>query len=140
LPRAPGLGTLETHFPTVPPMNALIRLLAVAAISLAGASAARAESLRCNGESSGPGDSKLSVLRKCGEPMLRDTYCKPIEIVVPTAPYPVYPNVPYPVPGRVAGCEMVDEWLYDRGPGNLFATVRFQRGVVESIVYEGRPR
>ncbi|MET0351510.1 MAG: DUF2845 domain-containing protein [Rhizobacter sp.] len=125
-------------------MDTLTRLLSATALSFVCASAAHAESLRCNGESSSPGDSKLSVLRKCGEPMFKDTYCKPVEVVVPTVPYPVvpYPNTPYPVvvPGRAAACEQVDAWLYDRGAGNLYATVRFQRGVVESIVYEGRPR
>ena len=125
-------------------MTPSTRTLLTAAILLACGSAVRAESLRCNGESSGPGDSKLSVLRKCGEPMLKDSFCKPVEVVVPTVPFPVvpYPNSPYPVvvPNRGYACEPVDEWLYDRGPGNLFAIVRFQRGVVESIVYEGRPR
>lgn len=131
------------HFPRFD-MNALTRSLVAAAIPLVCATAAHAESLRCNGESSSEGDSKLSVLLKCGEPMLKDSYCKPVEVVVPTVPYPVtpYPNPRFPavVPGRAVTCEQVDEWLYDRGQGNLYATVRFQRGVVESIVYQGRPR
>jgi hypothetical protein len=38
----------------------------------------RAESLRCNGGSSEVGDSRLSVLFKCGEPLLRDAYCAPV--------------------------------------------------------------
>ena len=33
----------------------------------------------------------------------------------------------------------IEEWLYDRGPGNLMATVRFRGGVVQSIRY-GAPR
>ena len=109
-------------------MDRLTRTLTTAAL-LAIAASAHAESLRCNGQISSPGDSKLSVLQKCGEPLLRDTFCKPVEVLTPWSPYPV-----------VGGCQLVDEWLYDRGPGNLYATVRFQRGTVDSIRYEGRPR
>ena len=98
-----------------------------------GADPAAAESLRCNGQSTSTGDSKVSVLQKCGEPMLKDTFCKPVMAMTPWAPYPVA------VPPHLAPCELVDEWLYDRGQGNLFATVRFQRGVVDTIRYEGRP-
>jgi hypothetical protein len=29
----------------------------------------------------------------------------------------------------------VEEWLYDRGPGNLLAVVRIRSGVVQSIHY-----
>jgi hypothetical protein len=34
----------------------------------------------------------------------------------------------------------IEEWLYDRGPGNLLATVRFRYGVVQSITYGRSPR
>jgi hypothetical protein len=34
----------------------------------------------------------------------------------------------------------VEEWLYDRGPGNLMATVRFRNGKVESIRYDRLPQ
>ncbi|MGY4828132.1 DUF2845 domain-containing protein [Sphaerotilaceae bacterium SBD11-9] len=37
-------------------------------------------------------------------------------------------------------CQQVDEWLYDRGPGNLVATVRFRAGTVWSITYGRVPR
>lgn len=95
---------------------------------------ARAESLRCEGRSANVGDSRLSVLHKCGEPLLRDQYCAPLYL--PNSPYPV----PQPWIGSVAPCIPVDEWLYDRGPGNLMATVRFRNGVVQSIEYGRQPR
>jgi hypothetical protein len=114
-------------------MNRWIRFAAGTALALLSATA-RAESLRCNGQSASVGDSRVSVLQKCGEPLLRDSFCKPVEVLTPWHPYPVI------LPPQVAPCEQVDEWLYDRGPGNLFATVRFQRGAVEAIRYEGRPR
>ena len=104
--------------------------MALVATSLA----TQAETLRCNGQSASVGDSRVSVLQKCGEPTLRDTFCKPVEVLTPWHKYPVI------VPPHVAPCEQVDEWMYDRGPGNLLATVRFQRGAVEAIRYEGRTR
>lgn len=115
------------------PALALLRSTAAAACMAATLPAA-AESLRCNGEIASPGDSKISVMRKCGEPMLKDTFCKPVMATVPWSPHPVI------LPPHIAPCEMVDEWMYDRGPGNLYATVRFQRGVVDEIRYEGRQR
>ena len=39
---------------------------------------AQAESLRCNGQSTEVGDSRLSVLYKCGEPVLKDSFCAPV--------------------------------------------------------------
>ena len=39
---------------------------------------ASAESLRCNGYSAAEGDSKISVLYKCGPPVLTDNYCAPV--------------------------------------------------------------
>lgn len=128
---------MDRRFFMAPPARPLSRLalrvsLGAAAWALAGA--ASAESLRCNGEIASTGDSKISVMHKCGEPMLKDSFCKPVLAAVPRSPYPVI------LPPHIAPCEMVDEWMYDRGPGNLLATVRFQRGVVDSIRYEGRSR
>lgn len=96
--------------------------------------AAHAESLRCNGQSTQAGDSRLSVLHKCGEPLLKDAYCAPVYHV------PSYQLVPPHLVGIAVPCQPVEEWLYDRGPGNLMATVRFQAGVVHSIRYGRQPR
>jgi Protein of unknown function (DUF2845) len=97
-------------------------------------SSARAESLRCTGGSATEGDSKLTVAFKCGQPVLEDSFCVPVQ-VLPRA---------HPLAGPWAGghpvCQRVDEWLYDRGPGNLVVTVRFRAGVVQSIVYGRAPR
>jgi hypothetical protein len=41
---------------------------------------AHAESLRCNGHSTNVGDSRLTVLRICGEPTLKDSYCAPVYV------------------------------------------------------------
>lgn len=95
---------------------------------MAAASESHAESLKCGGSILSEGDSKLSVLRACGEPQLRDAFCKPVTVVVPGLPgsTTVITGVP---------CQVVDEWLYERGDGNLPATVRFEAGVVQSIRY-----
>jgi len=104
------------------------------AVCVAAPWAARAESLRCSGGIAGEGDSRLSLVYKCGQPLLKETYCAPV----------YYGSSLYPVPEPFASayvpCQQTDEWLYDRGPGNLVATVRFRSGVVQSITYGRVPR
>lgn len=112
-------------------MNRLFFLFFVGVLACA---TARAESLRCNGSSAAEGDSRVSVLYKCGKPLLADSYCAPV----------VYAQTLQPVPDAVAAafvpCQPVEEWVYDRGPGNLVATVRFRAGVVQSIRYGHLPQ
>lgn len=95
---------------------------------------ANAESLRCNGNIATEGDSRISVLYKCGQPLLKDSYC--------ARPYYYFYQrlrpVPEPFASAFVPCLQIEEWLYERGPGNLVATVRFQSGVVQSITY-GHP-
>ncbi|WP_309681325.1 DUF2845 domain-containing protein [Polaromonas sp.] len=93
---------------------------------------AYAETLRCNDHIIDVGDSRLSVRYRCGEPLLQDSYCAPVYF------YPGIWQVPEPFASTVVPCQKVDEWLYDRGPGNLVATVRFRAGVVSSISYSAR--
>jgi hypothetical protein len=95
---------------------------------------AHAESLRCAGGIAAEGDSRLSLLAKCGQPVLADSYCAPVYLG--RNHYPV----PEPWASRAVPCQQVDEWLYDRGPGNLWATVRLRSGVVLSITYGSAPR
>lgn len=113
--------------------------LAFAAVSCLCGPPAHAESLRCNGHMTEVGDSRLSVLYKCGEPVLKDSYCAAIytlSAMPALQPAPVWVQVP----GSIVPCLQVDEWLYDRGPGNLMATVRFSSGVVQAIQYGRMPR
>ncbi|MDH3439054.1 MAG: DUF2845 domain-containing protein [Betaproteobacteria bacterium] len=114
-------------------MKKLILSLVVAAFALL-AGLANAESLRCNGHSAAEGDSRLSVLFKCGEPLLKDNFCAPVYYAQTRHP------VPEPIASIFVPCQQVEEWLYDRGPGNLMATVRFRSGVVQSISYGRSPR
>ncbi len=97
------------------------------------AASAHAETLRCNGRSTEVGDSRLSVLRHCGEPVLKDSFCAPLYVA------PTLQPVPTSIAGLLAPCLQVDEWQYDRGPGHLSATVRFQHGRVQAITYGQAP-
>jgi len=112
-------------------MNALCIAGAVAALLVA-AGPCRAESLRCNGSIAAEGDSRLSVFYKCGPPLLQDTRCATVFYSGTWQP------VPEPFASTFVPCQPVEEWLYERGPGNLTATVHFRYGVVQSITY-GRP-
>lgn len=114
-------------------MIAVTRVCIAAALALLSLSAS-SESLRCNGSIAAEGDSRLSVFYKCGQPLLTDQYCAPV--YYPGALYPV----PEPIASVVVPCQPVEEWLYDRGTGNLMATVRFRYGVVQSITYGRTPR
>lgn len=113
-------------------MNLLYRACCAGALVALGVPA-QAESLRCNGQFAAEGDTRLSVLHKCGEPLLRDSFCAPV--YVQGSLYPL----PQPLASTVVTCQPVDEWLYDRGPGNLMAVVRFRGGVVSSIRYGRSP-
>lgn len=97
------------------------------------ASASHAESLRCDGGIAAEGDSRLSLVYKCGQPQLADSFCAP-----------VYDGRwPYPVPetfaAAVVPCQLTEQWLYERGPGNLVATVTLRAGRVQSIAYGRTP-
>lgn len=110
-------------------MHVLLRL-ALPALALALSwPVAHAETLRCAGAIVAEGDSKLSVQYKCGPPLLADAYCAPVYL----------PGALYPVPPQIAGayvpCVLLEEWLYERGPGNLVAVVTFRYGKVQSIRY-----
>ena len=115
-------------------MSPVLRAAFAAALCLP-ASWAGAETLRCNGYIAAEGDSKLAVLYKCGQPVLAETYCAQVFAYGYPYPVPVIPVTPYGLP-----CQQIEEWLYDRGPGNLMATVRFRDGRVSSIRYDRQPQ
>jgi len=114
-------------------MNVLSRVCFIALVALQGLPV-NAEVLRCNGHFAQEGDSRLSVLYKCGQPLLADRYCAP-------AYYSgTLQQVPEPLASIYVPCQQTEEWLYDRGPGSLMATVRIRYGVVQSITYGHAPR
>lgn len=89
-------------------------------------------SFRCKNDLSNVGDSKASVFQKCGEPIFRDTFCKPLERAAPSRD--VYGN---PAAG-IAVCETVDNWTYNPGVGQFMTTLRFESGKLVSITYGDR--
>jgi Protein of unknown function (DUF2845) len=117
----------------IPPARSLV---CACAIALTGAVAppVHAETLRCSAGSAAEGDSRVSVLYKCGEPLLKDNFCAPLYYG------PDLQLVPQPWSGLVLPCQTIEEWLYDRGPGNMVATLRFRAGVLQSIRYSRSPR
>jgi hypothetical protein len=113
-------------------MNPCVRIFAAAAIVTL-SHIAHAESLRCSGGIAAEGDSRAAVAFKCGAPLLHDSYCAPVYFSQTLQP------VPEPFASAFVPCLQTDEWLYDRGPGNLVATVRFRSGKVQSISYGREP-
>ncbi|MDM0021471.1 DUF2845 domain-containing protein [Variovorax saccharolyticus] len=95
---------------------------------------ASAESLRCAGGLVSEGDSRLSVIYKCGQPLLSDTYCAAVYYPGSLTP------IPEPFASAFVPCQQIEEWLYERGPGNMMATVYLRSGVVQSIAYGRQPR
>ena len=62
----------------------------LAMLLLAAPEPARAESLRCHGASASEGDTRLSVLYKCGQPLLADSWCAPVYVA--GAMHPLQPG------------------------------------------------
>ena len=73
---------------------------------------------RCNYDLAIVGDSKVSVLQKCGEPVYKDSFCKPGSAQMI--------------------CETVDEWTYNPGYGQFLTTLRFESEKLVSITYGDR--
>jgi hypothetical protein len=74
------------------------------------------------------------VQLKCGQPVLRDAFCKPADAR------------PMPRAGGGGGakvvinnaCETVDEWTYNPGYGQFMTTLRFESGKLVAITYGDR--
>ncbi|MBI5719674.1 MAG: DUF2845 domain-containing protein [Burkholderiales bacterium] len=109
-------------------------LLTLSMLAAFGAGSAHGESLRCAVGSVAEGDSRLAVLYKCGEPLARDGACAPVHYAGSLR------RVPEPFASSLVPCVPTEEWLYERGPGNLVAMVRFRSGKVQSIQYGHVPR
>lgn len=108
-------------------------LIAGPLLALMVSAPARAESLRCEGRSVAEGDSRLALLHACGAPQLADTVCAPLTVAGASRPLPPSWS------GTLLPCVPVEEWLYDRGPGALMATVRLRDGRILSIRYGRGP-
>ena len=92
-----------------------------------------AESLECNRQLVQIGDSKISVLLKCGEPIFKDSFCKPRG---PITIDQIDGNRKTTI--DIAQCQQVDEWSYNPGSGRFITTLHFESGEVRSIKYGDR--
>lgn len=111
-----------------------VALLAASTVFAMAAAPAAAQSFRCRNDLVNVGDSRASVLLKCGEPVIRDSFCAPAERPAAAEP-PVGPAGFKAVP-----CETVDEWTFNPGYGQFMTTLRFEAGRLSSIKYGDRAR
>lgn len=94
------------------------------------AGTASAQSLSCNGSLSGVGDSKFSVVQKCGEPLSKEFVCVPRpQVAWVLSPYPGGPAQQV----ITQQCVPMEDWVYHRGQGSFLGIVRFYNGAVESV-------
>lgn len=88
---------------------------------LLGITPAAAEGLRCNNDIVNTGEAKASVLLKCGEPMLKDSYCKSTTVT-----------------HNGNECEKIESWTYNPGSGKFLTTLKFSEGKIIAIEYGAR--
>ncbi len=108
---------------------------------------ASAQSLRCKGDLAQIGNSKSTILQKCGEPVMKDNFCKPVQQTVVGAPV-VNPVVPGTIANNngtnvttnvtVNNCQPVEEWTYNPGYGQFMTMLQFEGGALKSIRYGDR--
>ena len=120
-------------------MNTLPLLPCLLALALqAGPASANTTSFRCKNDLVNVGDGKASALLKCGEPVVKDSFCKP----QPGAPQAALPPGGTVTRGSTVivnnACETVDEWTYNPGWGQFMTTLRFESGRLVSIKYGDR--
>lgn len=107
-------------------------LLAAACLAGMSGAAAATQTFRCNNDLVQVGDNKSAVLLKCGAPVLKDSFCKPVELR-PAPDGPKRGNVIINAP-----CETVDEWTFNPGYGQFMTTLRFESGKLVTITYGDR--
>ena len=93
-------------------------------------STAAAQSLNCNGALVSKGDSPVSLLQKCGEPIYRQQICLSM-LQLGWVVTPFQPGSPNAI--LASQCVPMEEWTYDRGPGTFLGVVRLYNGTIESV-------
>jgi hypothetical protein len=121
-----------------------IRTAAVVVAFLASSflTGASAQSLRCKGDLAQIGNSKGTILQKCGEPVLKDSFCRPTQsttsTTTPTAPTNTAGNSASTTNVTVNTCQQVEEWTYNPGYGQFMTMLLFEGGSLASIRYGDR--
>ena len=97
-------------------------------------------SFRCKNDLVNIGASKASALQKCGEPVAKDAFCKPVD--ANNANAAIDPNANNNTKRTTVvvnnTCETVDEWTYNPGYGQFMTTLRFESGRLGAITYGDR--
>lgn len=101
----------------------------IACLLLISSHSAQAESLRCHGDIVEIGDAKVDVYRKCGEPVLKDSYCEktPVRIKLADGSF-----------DTLERCENVDAWTYNPGKGQFWTNLYFSEGKLREMRYGDR--
>ncbi|MDD2180134.1 DUF2845 domain-containing protein [Acidovorax sp. D2M1] len=88
------------------------------------------QSMSCNGSLVGKGDSPVTLLQRCGDPIYRQGVCvSMLQLGWVVTPY--RPGSPAAVLANQ--CVPMEEWTYDRGPGTFLGVVRIYNGTIESV-------
>jgi superfamily II DNA/RNA helicase len=96
-------------------------------------------SFRCKNDLVNIGASKASALQKCGEPVVKDSFCKPADrdsAQLANANTQSNDNKKTVIVNNT--CESVDEWTYNPGTGQFMTTLRFESGKLVAITYGDR--
>ena len=94
-------------------------------------------SLNCDRDFAQIGDAKFTIIKKCGQPVFKDTFCKSTQIIEqsPVATEIIDQRI---IVGNPNSCEQVEEWTYTPGSGQFVTLLIFQEGTLKSIRYAGR--
>ena len=107
-----------------------LQLLATALALCMVLPAQASQSLRCNGSLVGKGDSPVTLLQKCGDPIYRQGVCvSMLQLGWVVTPY----RQGSPAAVLANQCVPMEEWTYDRGPGTFLGVVRIYNGPIESV-------
>ncbi|MDO9402667.1 MAG: DUF2845 domain-containing protein [Polaromonas sp.] len=110
-------------------------IAALLSLPMLAPSGVAAQSLRCKGDLAQLGNSKATILQKCGEPVLKDNFCKAVEdkdrvyVLREGERRPTIQN---------SGCEPVEEWTYNPGYGQFMTMLQFEGGELKRIKYGDR--
>ncbi len=114
-------------------MTSSSRLLIGTAFALLSFGAcAQTTTFRCGNALVQIGDAMAAVLGKCGAPVLKDSFCKPL----PKRPAPGDAAASAVI--IVTPCETVDEWTFNPGYGKFMTLLRFESGRLAAIDYGQR--
>jgi hypothetical protein len=125
------------HFPNAVVSLSRARATGVLVLGFALAASVSAQSMRCKGDFAQIGNSKGTILQKCGEPVLKDSFCTPAPQTTSNAP--ATPDATGSVTNiTINQCVNVEEWTYNPGYGQFMTMLQFEAGELKRIRYGDR--